>query len=179
MSDAATALEPTAALEKTLASLSYLLTRSQAHDWQVSRAGVSARRSDVYLLLALDMSGGTSRVGDLAGLLMVEPSHVTREIARLQSRRLVERTADPLDGRARRVAITVAGAELLARLRQANQHSLQRALHGIDEADVATTVAVLQRLVERYARQVRTRVLPELGDAHDPDTSGAAAGDAG
>ncbi|MDX3855193.1 MarR family winged helix-turn-helix transcriptional regulator [Streptomyces sp. AK02-01A] len=173
MSDAATALDPTAALEKTLASLSYLLTRSQAHDWQVSQAGVTARRSDVYLLLALDMSDGVSRVGDLATLLMVEPSHVTRQIDRLQSQQLVERTPDPLDGRARRVAITADGAALLARLRGANRAGLRGALHGVAEADIATTVAVLQRLVDRYARQMRTRVLPELAGTEDADLSGA------
>ncbi|MFF5567004.1 MarR family winged helix-turn-helix transcriptional regulator [Streptomyces sp. NPDC012623] len=153
--DAATAQEPTAALEHTLTSLSYLLTRAQAHGEQMSRAGVNAHRSDVYLLFALDQRDGVCRVGDLATGLMVEPSHVTRQIARLQSQGLVERAPDPLDGRARRVAITEAGTALLTRLRLANRASLQRALHGFTEADVTTTVAVLRQLVDGYARQMR------------------------
>ncbi|AXG82118.1 MarR family winged helix-turn-helix transcriptional regulator [Streptomyces paludis] len=143
-----------AKLEMTLASLAYLLTRARAHDERISRAGVSARRSDVHLLLALDAHDGVGRVGDLADRLMVEPSHVTRQIARLQSQGLVERTADPLDGRARRVAITEAGTALLTRLRHANRAAIQRALTGFDEADIATAAAVLQRLMDGYARQV-------------------------
>lgn len=172
MSDADTTSEPTAALEKMLALLSYLLTRSQAHDQQISRAGVTARRSDVYLLLALDKSDGGSRVGDLAARLMVKPSHVTRQIARLQAQRLVERTPDPLDGRARRVAITAEGTALLARLHRANRASLQRALHGVEERNIATTVEVLQRLVDGYVRHVRTQALPEQREAPDPGAPG-------
>ncbi|MGW2510001.1 MarR family winged helix-turn-helix transcriptional regulator [Streptomyces scopuliridis] len=176
MPDADTAPEPSAALEKMLALLSYLLTRSQAHDQQISRAGVTARRSDVYLLLALDKSEGGSRVGDLAGRLMVEPSHVTRQIARLQAQRLVERTPDPLDGRARRVAITAEGAALLARLHRANLASLQRALHDVEERDIATTVDVLQRLVDGYVRRVRTQALPEQYETADPGAPGGVPG---
>ncbi|MFJ9030582.1 MarR family winged helix-turn-helix transcriptional regulator [Streptomyces sp. NPDC102274] len=172
MPDADIAPEPTAALEKMLALLSYLLTRSQAHDQQISQAGVSARRSDVYLLLALDKSDGGSRVGDLAARLMVEPSHVTRQIARLQAQRLVERTPDPLDGRARRVAITAEGAALLTRLHRANRASLQEALHGVEERDIATTVDVLQRLVDGYVRRVRAHALPEQYETPAPSTPG-------
>jgi DNA-binding MarR family transcriptional regulator len=161
MSEAASSQDATAALEKQLASLSYLLTRSQAHDLQASRAGVTAARSDIYLLMALDLSGGVSRVGDLAVRLMVEPSHVTRQIARLESQQLVERAPDPVDRRARRVAITDEGKTVLGRFREANQASLREALQGIDATDVAATVTVLHRLVERYARQVRTQVLAQ------------------
>ncbi|MFD3915947.1 MarR family winged helix-turn-helix transcriptional regulator [Streptomyces sp. NPDC058603] len=174
MPDADTAPEPTAALEKMLALLSYLLTRSQAHDQQISQAGVTARRSDVYLLLALDKNDG-SRVGDLATRLMVEPSHVTRQIARLQAQRLVERTPDPLDGRARRVAITAEGTALLARLHQANRASLQQALHDVEERDIATTVDVLQRLVDGYVRRVRAQTHPEC-EAPAQDAPGGVPG---
>src|SRR4051812_29963897 len=89
--------EPIVALQRALVTLSYLLTRSQAHERLAERAGVSARRSDLWLLMALEGVGGVSRVGDLAAHLMVEPSHVTRQIARLAAEKLVERTPDPLD----------------------------------------------------------------------------------
>lgn len=143
---------PVVALQRVLATLSYLLTRSQTHERQAARAGVRTGRSDLWLLMALDGNGGVSRVGDLAALLMVEPPHVTRQIGRLAAQDLVERTPDSQDRRARKVAITPHGKAVLERLRQAGQASLHQALEGISDADVATTVAVLNRLMN-HARQ--------------------------
>ncbi|UQA94154.1 MarR family winged helix-turn-helix transcriptional regulator [Streptomyces halobius] len=141
-----------AALQRVLATLSYLLTRPQAHERQAARAGVRAGRSDLWLLMALDGNGGVSRVGDLAALLMVEPPHVTRQISRLESQDLVERTADSQDRRARKVAITPHGRAALERLQQAGQATLHQALEGFDDAAVATTVAVLDHLVNAARR---------------------------
>ncbi|MFF8367372.1 MarR family winged helix-turn-helix transcriptional regulator [Streptomyces lydicus] len=153
--------DPTAALQKVLATLSYLLTRSRAHERQATRAGVTAARSDLWLLMALEDSGGVSRVGDLAATLMVEPPHVTRQISQLESQDLVERTPDSLDRRARKVAITPHGRAILQRLQQSSQAGLREALDGFDDADIATTVAVLNHLVawarHKHAEEDRPR----------------------
>lgn len=150
-------LEPdaTAALERVLASLSYLLTRSQTHARQAGRAEVRLGRADAYLLMALDGGGGVSRVGDLAARLVVEPSHVTRQVAWLEAQGLVERSRDTADGRARKVVLTAQGGAALARLRAANQAGLREALQDVDEEDIAATVRVLDQITERYAREVR------------------------
>ncbi|MFE6055938.1 MarR family winged helix-turn-helix transcriptional regulator [Kitasatospora sp. NPDC056446] len=149
----------TSDLEAVLASLAYLLTRSQEHERRTARAGITAARSDVYLLRALAEAEGASRVSDLADRLMVKPSHVTRQIDRLQGQHLVERTQDALDRRARQVAITADGRELLDRLKQANIIGLAEALDGVPEPDVAATVGVLRHLVDRYVQRVRTTML--------------------
>ncbi|MBL1093485.1 MarR family winged helix-turn-helix transcriptional regulator [Streptomyces sp. NPDC001739] len=143
--------DPTAALQRVLATLSYLLTRSRAHERQATQAGVTAARSDLWLLMALEDSGGACRVGDLAELLMVEPPHVTRQIGQLEAQDLVERTQDSLDRRARKVAITPHGKAILQRLQQTGQAGLRDALADFDDADIAATVAVLNHLVG-YAR---------------------------
>ncbi|GAB7032055.1 MarR family transcriptional regulator [Streptomyces sp. NPDC021749] len=143
--------DPTAALQRVLATLSYLLTRSRAHERQATQAGVTAARSDLWLLMALEDSGGACRVGDLAELLMVEPPHVTRQIGQLEAQDLVERTQDSLDRRARKVAITSHGKAVLQRLQQTSQAGLRDALADFDDADIAATVAVLNHLVG-YAR---------------------------
>ncbi|MFF9482241.1 MarR family winged helix-turn-helix transcriptional regulator [Streptomyces sp. NPDC014733] len=148
MSDPAPDQDPVVALQRALVMLSYLLTRSQAHERLAERAGVSARRSDLWLLMALEGVGGVSRVGDLADHLMVEPSHVTRQIGRLAAEELVARTPDPLDRRARLVAITQHGRTVLGRLQGARQHTLHQALDGFDPRDVAITAEVLNRLTE-------------------------------
>ncbi|MEU9113657.1 MarR family transcriptional regulator [Streptomyces sp. NPDC048483] len=145
--------DPTAALQRVLATLAYLLTRSRAHERQAAQAGVTVARSDLWLLMALEDGGGVSRVGDLAALLMVEPPHVTRQIGQLESQDLVERTADTLDRRARKVAITPHGRAVLRSLQQTGQATLHDALAGFDDADIATTVAVLNRLVAQARRK--------------------------
>jgi DNA-binding MarR family transcriptional regulator len=146
-------------LQQVLASMSYLLTRPSAHDWQRSRAGVRIGRSDLHLLIALARDGGSCRVGDLAARLLVEPSHVTRQVAGLQAQGLVERSPDPDDRRARNITITPEGSAVLVRLRGSSRESLHRALQDIDPADICATVRVLRRVVERFALEVR---------AHDP-----------
>ncbi|MFG3223844.1 MarR family winged helix-turn-helix transcriptional regulator [Kitasatospora sp. NPDC048194] len=155
-------------LEAVLASLAYLLTRSQEHERRTARAGITAARSDVYLLRALAEAEGASRVSDLADRLMVKPSHVTRQIDRLQGQQLVERSPDALDRRARQVAITADGRQLLDRLKQANIAGLTSALDGVPEPDVVATVSVLRHLVDRYVHRVRTTMRSE----DDPHGSG-------
>ncbi|WP_243437630.1 MarR family winged helix-turn-helix transcriptional regulator [Streptomyces sp. FH025] len=151
-------------LEAALASLAYLLTRSQEHERRMARAGITATRSDVYLLRAVAEAEGASRVSDLAERLMVKPSHVTRQIDRLQGQHLVERTQDTLDRRARQVEITAAGRGLLERLKQANIDTLTAALDGVPEADIAATTGVLLHLMDHYVHRVRTAMLSE----HEP-----------
>ncbi|MGW3074653.1 MULTISPECIES: MarR family winged helix-turn-helix transcriptional regulator [unclassified Kitasatospora] len=160
-------------LEDVLDTLAYLLTRSQEHERRMARAGVTAARSDVYLLRALVETDGPSRVSDLAARLMVKSSHVTRQIDRLQGQRLVERTQDTQDRRARRVAITADGRELIDRLKQANLASLGNVLDGVPEPDVAATVRVLRHLIDRYVHRVRIGLteddpLPDRADAGAP-----------
>ncbi|GAB7187018.1 hypothetical protein ATKI12_6849 [Kitasatospora sp. Ki12] len=148
-------------LEDVLATLAYLLTRSQHHERQMARAGITAARSDVYLLRALAEAEGASRVGDLADRLMVKPSHVTRQIDRLQGQKLVERAQDATDRRARQVELTGEGRAVLDRLKQANLIGLADALDSVPAADVAATVSVLRHLVDRYVQRVRTGMLSE------------------
>lgn len=161
-------------LEDVLATLAYLLTRSQEHERRTARAGITAARSDVYLLRALAEGEGASRVSDLADRLMVKPSHVTRQIDRLQGQRLVERSQDAHDRRARQVAITADGRELLDRLKQANIIGLAGALDGVPEPDVLATVTVLRHLIDRYVHRVRT-----MGGEDDPLPDGADGPDGG
>ncbi|MFE4519402.1 MarR family winged helix-turn-helix transcriptional regulator [Kitasatospora sp. NPDC056783] len=152
----ASAPEDLDGLEDVLTTLAYLLTRSQEHERRMATAGLTAARSDVYLLRALVKTEGPSRVSDLAARLMVKSSHVTRQIDRLQGQRLVERTQDTQDRRARRVAITADGRDVLDRLKQANLASLTSVLDGVPEPDVTATVGVLRHLIDHYVHRVRT-----------------------
>ncbi|MFD8085201.1 MarR family winged helix-turn-helix transcriptional regulator [Kitasatospora sp. NPDC059722] len=166
----------TSDLEAVLASLAYLLTRSQQHERQMARAGITAARSDIYLLRALAEAEGASRVTDLAHRLMVKSSHVTRQIDRLQGQRLVARTQDATDRRARQVELTAEGHAVLDRLKQANITGLAGALDGVPDPDVAATVSVLRHLIDRYVQRARATMLTEDGPPALPGQAQEGAG---
>ncbi|MFC0599809.1 MarR family winged helix-turn-helix transcriptional regulator [Streptomyces palmae] len=168
MSEPAPPQDAVASLERVLTTISYLLTRSQTHERMAARAGVGIGRSDLYLLMALESGGGVSRVGDLAARLLVEPSHVTRQIGQLAAQGLVDRTTDAVDRRVRQVAITERGTATLDRLRQASEGYLRQALRGAEEADVAATAAVLRQLVDHARTTVREEVAPPPPEAREP-----------
>ena len=70
--------------------------------------------NDVRLLDVLAGSpGGSARMGDLADELMSLPSRVTRQIHRLESQHLVQRSSSPDDGRGVLAAITDDGRRVL------------------------------------------------------------------
>ncbi|MFF3073430.1 MarR family winged helix-turn-helix transcriptional regulator [Kitasatospora sp. NPDC057904] len=125
--------------------------------------GITTARSGIYLLRALAEAEDASRVTDLAHRLMVKSSHVTRQIDRLQGQRLVARTQDPTDRRARQVELTPEGHAVLDRLKQANITGLADALDGVPDPDVAATVSVLRHLIDRYVQRARATMHTEDG----------------
>jgi DNA-binding MarR family transcriptional regulator len=94
-----------------LARLLRLLERSTA-----------ARGDDLdrpsYMLLHTLACSGPSRVTMLAATVHSDPSTISRQAAHLVEMGLVERRADPADGRASLLALTDAGAALLEHARQ-------------------------------------------------------------
>ncbi len=68
--------------------------------------------ADVRLLDILDHSAaGSARMGDLAEVLVLLPSRVTRQIRRLEANGLVRRTTSPEDGRGVLASITASGRD--------------------------------------------------------------------
>jgi len=74
--------------------------------------------SEFDVLITLDNSPDRAlRMSDLATAVMLSNSGLTRLVARLETQGLVERLADPDDGRSFRAALTPAGARRLAEAR--------------------------------------------------------------
>jgi len=69
------------------------------------------------------------RVTDLAEVKQADPSTVSRQAAQLVKAGLARREADPVDGRASRLAITDAGADACRRLHEARHALLTQVLH--------------------------------------------------
>jgi DNA-binding MarR family transcriptional regulator len=75
---------------------------------------------------------------ELAEIERVKRPTVTRILNALIEAGLVDRTADPADGRSARVSVTPAGRERLRRLRKRKNVYLVRRMRGLPAEDVAT-----------------------------------------
>ncbi|MFN2451322.1 MAG: MarR family winged helix-turn-helix transcriptional regulator [Candidatus Dormibacteria bacterium] len=107
-------------------------------------------QTQVSALVTLQ-AGGPMRMSELAGREGIAASTISRLIDSLEaSGRLVQRTADPHDARACRVAISVGGAAVLEDLRRNGTRLIDQALESLGRPDreaLAAALPVLERLV--------------------------------
>jgi DNA-binding MarR family transcriptional regulator len=93
---------------------------------------------------------GPVRSGDLARIESVTAPSMTRLIAGLEAEGLVQRTPDPIDGRAALLRATPAGEEAVLRTRAARSRKLAALLASLDGRDLETLAAasvVLERTI--------------------------------
>jgi DNA-binding MarR family transcriptional regulator len=88
---------------------------------------LGAESSALMLLFPLRHLG-PMRVTDLADVKQADPSTVSRQAAQLVKAGLARREADPVDGRASRLAVTEAGLAACTRLYEARRAMLDQAL---------------------------------------------------
>lgn len=87
------------------------------------------------------------RVTELAALANLDASTVSRQVAQLHRSGWIERSQDPADGRAQRVAISPAGREVLDQGLARRRDILSQGLQGWDQSDIETFGALLTRFV--------------------------------
>jgi DNA-binding MarR family transcriptional regulator len=102
-----------------------------------------------WLLKALSASGPL-RVTDLAVCASLDASTVSRHVAQLHSAGLIERTPDPIDGRAQRVKLSDAGADRIEAALRARRVLLEKSLASWDPRDLDQ----LDQLLRRFAADV-------------------------
>jgi DNA-binding MarR family transcriptional regulator len=102
-----------------------------------------------WLLKSLSASESL-RVTDLAACANLDASTVSRHVAQLHSAGLIERTPDPVDGRAQRVKLSDAGADRLEAALRARRALLEKSLESWDPHDLDQ----LDRLLTRFAADV-------------------------
>src|SRR4051794_18041517 len=113
-------------------------------------AGVGLSPSLSAALATIDRHGPLTP-SELAGRERVQRPTATRMLARLEEDGLVARTADLHDRRSYLVAVTPAGRELLAALRDRKDAYLARRLRELDpdeRAALARAAEVLERLLD-------------------------------
>jgi DNA-binding MarR family transcriptional regulator len=96
------------------------------------------------LLSHLEASGGCRAV-DLVRLYRLDKSTVSRQVADLEQRGLVRRSADPAGGRGQVLTVTERGAALLEDAGRLQRAELDRRLAGWSREDVETFARLLRR----------------------------------
>ena len=102
-----------------------------------------------YGVLALLHDAGPLRASDLVGRLGLDKSTVSRQVSNLVALGLVDRTADPEDGRAQVLTPSSEGATRLVRIREARRARWEEDLSDWPAADVSTLADLLDRLNRR------------------------------
>lgn len=113
-----------------------------------ARAGVSIDASG-YAVLSRAFEEGPSRLSDLAAVLGVDVSTLSRQVQRLATAGFLRRTTDPDDGRAARLVLTAEGKRTVDKLRQARLRSLAAIVEDWSEEDLDTFSRLLGRFGDR------------------------------
>jgi DNA-binding MarR family transcriptional regulator len=109
-----------------------------------------ASPTQLSALASIDRHGPLT-LGELAAHEGVQPPTITAAVGRLEQQGLVERQADPDDGRIVRVVVTRDGRRLLSRNRSRKTAFLVQRLQELDDDDrarLAAAVDVLERVLE-------------------------------
>lgn len=104
-----------------------------------------------FMLLSVLSDCGPLRSTLLASRVHSDPSTISRQVAHLVGQGLVERTADPVDGRASLLAVTDAGRTDLGTARHARELMLAAAIAHWSDRDRRSLAALLDRLADDLA----------------------------
>src|SRR5918995_2105486 len=118
------------------------------------QAGTELGPSQTAALATVERHGPLTP-SDLASIERVQRPTATRIVARLEDAGLVERVADPTDGRSFTVSITAEGRDLMNKLRTRKNAYLARRIRRLDDEDLATldrAAEILEDLLEGERR---------------------------
>jgi DNA-binding MarR family transcriptional regulator len=124
-----------------------LIERRQA---QHRAAHPDALERATYHLLVHLVRGGPRRAVALADDVHSDPSTISRQVGQLVKLGLVERTADPDDGRATLLAATAEGQRVFEENRRLRNEHFAGLLAGWTEADRAALADLLGRFAADY-----------------------------
>jgi DNA-binding MarR family transcriptional regulator len=113
-------------------------------------------RSANWLLFAVRHHGPV-RLADLASACYIDASTASRQVADLVTRGLLERRADPADGRASLLALTDDGERAVQVMIRAREEFFTGALADWDDDDVRRLADLLSRLTDDLLDQAERR----------------------
>jgi DNA-binding MarR family transcriptional regulator len=128
-----------AAIEHELVTLARVLEAAQR------KRAYPLERAEFIILRRL-VEAGPQNVGALARALLLDGSTMTRQVAVLEEKGLVERRPDPADRRAGLVAATPAGESAMAEMRDLRAGRISDYVATWTEAERRTLARLLARL---------------------------------
>ena len=128
---------------------SILIRRARARSLEVARQVHPELDADAYGLLAELDRTGSSRVTDLAASIGVGKGTMSRQVRALEELGMVQRTADPADGRAFTLELTEQGRQRFRSARDARRAQLHGELSNWPVEDVERLAVLLHRFNAR------------------------------
>jgi DNA-binding MarR family transcriptional regulator len=154
-------LDPHAAFVELEREIGLLLRRSRAISSRLAGQLHPDLDGAALGLLALLQDDGPLRASDLVARLGLDKSTVSRQVASLVGLGLVDRSADPDDGRALVLTPSDEGAARLAQIRDARRERWEADLGHWPAEDVAALAGLLHRL--NRIGDARAREVGEAG----------------
>jgi len=124
-------------------------------------AGDLGAEFSALMLLFPVRDNGPMRVTDLAAVKQADPSTISRQVAQLVKAGLARREADPVDGRASRLAITDAGLAACRRLQDARLWMLGQALSDWPPERVAAFAELFEQFNSSVEALIRQQSAPQ------------------
>jgi DNA-binding MarR family transcriptional regulator len=93
------------------------------------------------------LTEGSLRLSDLGRRLGIAPSTLTRNLARLEERRLIRKEPDPIDGRAQRVTLTDAGFSAAGGVRRQEELFARSVLDRLPQGSADNALTNLENLL--------------------------------
>jgi len=123
-------------------------------DHKAAQFGIT--RAQWVVLVRLDRSEGLKQ-SELAEILDLQPISLTRLLDKLCESGLIERRADPVDRRAKRLFLTPAARPLLEKLGELGEELMATALAGVEREGVERMVAQLGVVKENLRQAIQQR----------------------
>jgi MarR family transcriptional regulator, transcriptional regulator for hemolysin len=127
-------------------------------DHKAAQFGIT--RAQWVVLVRVDRSEGLKQ-SELAEILDLQPISLTRLLDKLCDSGLIERRADPVDRRAKRLYLTPAARPLLEKLGALGEDLMATALSGVPPGSIEQMIAQLGIVKENLRQAIQHRGVSE------------------
>lgn len=142
-----------AGIEEGLLALILRANRARIYEDLLRGGGVDMDKA-LYPVLSATAAIGPARVSEIAELIGLNPTTVSRHLASLEGMGLVSRASSDLDGRAAMVGLTQTGRAAVRDLRKARRRLFAELLDDFDDEDLERFGSYLGRLFQAFEASV-------------------------
>jgi DNA-binding MarR family transcriptional regulator len=144
-----------AGIEEGLLALILRANRARIYEDLLRGGGVDMDKA-LYPVLSATAAIGPARVSEIADLIGLNPTTVSRHLASLEEMGLVGRSPSDLDGRAAMVDLTEIGKRAVSDLRKARRRLFAELLDDFEDEDLERFESYLGRLFEGFEASIAT-----------------------